>query len=298
MAHRSGPFFRRLDRRRAAGRGRGQGGAPAMKKKRTRRRVLFQGFETLRRQERRPAFPSSPSWPSRASRRQRERPADARAESALDTWLATIEPWGELQALRAAVESCPRGTRVVLGNSLPVREADLVLPAGDIGLQSFAVRGASGIDGILSVAVGAALGDVGPTLVLLGDVSFAHDMGALYAARDVRNPLAIVVLDNRGGRIFEQLPIHASVTPDELKYWTTPHELNLDAAGSIYGIETLRSNDLNSIRLGVRDALQRSGATLLVISIDPDSPRKDAKSLRNAVKSAVFDPKLSSNPEA
>ncbi len=223
------------------------------------------------------------------------RAVDTRAEFALEAWLLANEPWGELQALRAAVESCPRGTRVVIGNSLPVREADLVAPASDRGLQSFAVRGANGIDGILSIAAGVALGGTGPTLVLLGDVSFAHDMGALYAVRDIQNPLAIVVLDNRGGRIFEQLPIHAITTPDELDYWTTPHDLNLAAAGSIYGIETQRPNDLRAIRLNTRDALKRPGATLIVIGIDPHSPRRDAKSLRDAIACAIFDPKFTLN---
>ncbi len=213
---------------------------------------------------------------------------DTSAELALETWLAANEPWGELQAVRAAIESCPRGTRIVLGNSLPVREADLTLPAGDRGLESFAVRGASGIDGLLSLAAGAALGGTGPTLVLLGDISFAHDIGALYVARDVKTPLAIVILDNHGGRIFEQLPISASATREELAYWTTPHDLNLEAVGNVYGIETLKPNDLHGIRLGVRDALRRPGATLLVISIDPDSPRRGAESLRNTVGTSIF----------
>ncbi len=170
------------------------------------------------------------------------RTMDMRAEQALEDWIATTGPMGELQAVRAALESCPLGTRVVLGNSLPVREADLVFPSRDHGLRAFAIRGASGIDGVLSTAVGAALAGIDPTLLLIGDISFLHDIGSLIAARSVQSPLAIVVLDNRGGRIFEQLPIFATTSPDDLAYWTTPHELNLEAAGTLYGIDTVETN--------------------------------------------------------
>jgi len=74
-----------------------------------------------------------------------------------------------------------------------------------------------------------------------------------------------------------------------LDYWTTPHNLNLAAAGNIYGIETQRPNDLQAIRLSTRDALERPGATLIVIGIDPNSPRRDAKSLRDAIAGAIFE---------
>jgi 2-succinyl-5-enolpyruvyl-6-hydroxy-3-cyclohexene-1-carboxylate synthase len=215
-------------------------------------------------------------------------PMDIRAQKALERWIAATGPMGELQALRAALEACPRGTRVILGNSLPVREADLVLPASDRGLRAFAIRGANGIDGVLATAVGAAHGGIGPTLVLIGDISFLHDVGSLHAARSVTSPLAIVVLDNRGGRIFEQLPICEFASAADLAYWTTPHEFNLEAAGAIYGIETLTPTDSGELRLGVCDALKRPSATLLVARVDPSSPRLGVESLRRAIEEAIF----------
>ena len=214
-------------------------------------------------------------------------PMDSRAQQSLESWIASNGTMGELQAVRTVLETCARGTRVVLGNSLPVREADLVLPAADRGLYSFAIRGANGIDGVLSAAVGAALSDVGPTLLLLGDVSFLHDIGSLHAARRVKSPLVIVVLDNCGGRIFEQLPIFEAASANDLAYWTTPHELGLEAAGTLYGIQTVLPADLAELRFGVCDALKRPCATLLIVKVDP-SLRRGVESLRRAVDAALF----------
>ena len=67
-------------------------------------------------------------------------------------------------------------------------------------------RGAAGIDGLIASAAGATRGGA-PVLLVLGDVSFAHDLGGLLAARCGSQPLAILVVDNRGGQIFSGLPI-------------------------------------------------------------------------------------------
>ena len=215
------------------------------------------------------------------------RHVDKRVELATNSWCSTSEAQSELHAVRAVLQSCPRDTCIVLGNSLPLREADLVWPAGDKGLESFAIRGANGIDGVLSTAAGVAVGGNRPVGVLLGDISFLHDVGALYAARNVENPLAIVVLDNRGGRVFEQLPVFSSVELPKLAHWTTPHELNLEAAGAIYGIPTTAPIDLPALRGEVRHALSTAGAKLILVAVDPSSARLGAQSLREAVQSGI-----------
>ena len=67
-------------------------------------------------------------------------------------------------------------------------------------------RGATGIDGLVASAAGATRAGA-PVLLVLGDVSFAHDLGGLLAAREASAPLAILVVDNGGGRIFDGLPV-------------------------------------------------------------------------------------------
>jgi 2-succinyl-5-enolpyruvyl-6-hydroxy-3-cyclohexene-1-carboxylate synthase len=215
------------------------------------------------------------------------RHCDARAVQALQSWAASERPDSELHAVRAVFESCPRGTCVVLGNSLPVREADIMWPAGYGELESFAIRGTNGIDGVLSTAVGVAKGGKRPVLALLGDISFLHDIGALHAARQTNSPLAIVVIDNQGGRIFEQLPVFEAAEPNDLQYWTTPHELSLDLAGAVYGIQSTTPSTLQALRADVSTALQTSCATLIVVRVSPSSARTETRKLGDAVRAAI-----------
>jgi 2-succinyl-5-enolpyruvyl-6-hydroxy-3-cyclohexene-1-carboxylate synthase len=184
--------------------------------------------------------------------------------------------------------ACPPGTQLVLGNSLPLREAAVALPAANHELRSYANRGANGIDGIVSTAVGIGLAHAEPTVAIVGDIGFLHDIGALWSARQVAAPFVVVVLDNHGGRIFEQLPIRDSVSPNNLDAWTTPHELDLWAAGLMFGIETSRPRSLTAIADSVREAIGRAGPTLIHVACSPDSARQDIDSLREYLTEKLF----------
>jgi 2-succinyl-5-enolpyruvyl-6-hydroxy-3-cyclohexene-1-carboxylate synthase len=175
----------------------------------------------------------------------------------------------------------------VLGNSLPIREADLVWPGAELAQYAFAIRGTNGIDGVVSTAVGVALDGHAPVLLLLGDISFLHDIGGLYAACVVKSPLAIVVLDNQGGRIFEQLPIAASVDEPKFEHWTTPHSLNLKAAADVYGIEVRSPTSTAVLGDDIRYALLANKTTLIHVRVDPTSAKKGESTLRAAVAAAL-----------
>jgi 2-succinyl-5-enolpyruvyl-6-hydroxy-3-cyclohexene-1-carboxylate synthase len=111
-------------------------------------------------------------------------------------------------------------------------------------------RGLNGIDGLISGAVGAASVAERETTLLVGDVSFLHDVGGLYAARELKRPLTIVVLNNDGGRIFEQLPVlrgAAGPVPDA-HAWLTPHGLSLEHASQLYGLAHTRVSTLDALQ--------------------------------------------------
>lgn len=133
--------------------------------------------------------------------------------------------WSEALAARIAARSA-RGLLAV-GNSLPIRLLDRYVTEIDAPVLS--QRGASGIDGLVAGAAGAAIASGRPTTLLLGDVSFLHDLDGLLAAREA--PLTIVVLHNDGGRLFEQLPIAAHA--GQLRHFTTPHGLDLRPAAEL-----------------------------------------------------------------
>ena len=112
---------------------------------------------------------------------------------------------------------------LVLGSSNTVRAFDAVAPGAVRGARVVANRGLAGIDGLVSTAHGLATGLGEPVRLVLGDLSFAHDVGGL--ARGETEPevdLQVVVLNDHGGGIFASLE-HASAEPDMFRrYFSTP----------------------------------------------------------------------------
>ncbi|MBX3185233.1 MAG: 2-succinyl-5-enolpyruvyl-6-hydroxy-3-cyclohexene-1-carboxylic-acid synthase [Polyangiaceae bacterium] len=168
--------------------------------------------------------------------------------------------------LNAVPEDCP----VTLGNSLIVREADWfhrAPPRGPVWSQ----RGLSGIDGNLSAILGAALAGDGPTVALVGDLTFLHDVGALWSARDVRSPCVIVVIDNGGGRIFESLPIASEVSPGLLQAWTTPHGVRIADVCRGYQVHHQRVSKTEKPGDVLKQLLKRPRVSVLSVRVAPHS---------------------------
>ncbi|HEY3498806.1 MAG TPA: 2-succinyl-5-enolpyruvyl-6-hydroxy-3-cyclohexene-1-carboxylic-acid synthase, partial [Polyangiaceae bacterium] len=188
-----------------------------------------------------------------------------RAWSAVDDAIRAGAALDEPIAVRTALEALPSGGLLVLGNSLPVREADAYRRAGKTAFGVLCQRGANGIDGLIAGAAGAALASGKPTLLLLGDVSFAHDLGGLAAARLVGAPLAVVILDNEGGRIFEQLPLARllELDPARAPLWLTPPRLGFEHAGPLFDLPYAAPLDVASLRAALARAFERRGASLV-----------------------------------
>jgi 2-succinyl-5-enolpyruvyl-6-hydroxy-3-cyclohexene-1-carboxylate synthase len=171
-------------------------------------------------------------------------------------------------AVRAAIDAVPDDGLLVLGNSLPIREAELFVGAGERRLTVLTQRGANGIDGLVSGAAGAAMAAGRPTVLILGDVSFAHDLGGLATARGVRAPLLVVVLNNGGGRIFERLPIADGLAGhDHFDAWLTPPLLDLEAAARAFGAGFVRATDAPSLGDALERALAGAGATVVEVVV-------------------------------
>ena len=110
----------------------------------------------------------------------------------------------------------------------------------------------------------------GPTTLLLGDISFLHDAGGLAAAGDV--PLTVVVLNNGGGRIFEQLPVaRAASTRAALEHWTTPHALDLSHAAALHGHRFVCALGPAALREAMAGAQAGGGCTVIEVRVDPAS---------------------------
>ncbi|HWB68503.1 MAG TPA: thiamine pyrophosphate-binding protein, partial [Solirubrobacterales bacterium] len=98
------------------------------------------------------------------------------------------------------------GELVYTGSSMPIRDQEAFLPASATDARFLCNRGATGIDGLISSATGAALASGRPTTVITGDLGLLHDIGGLAAVRDAGAPVRVLVIDNGGGGIFHFLP--------------------------------------------------------------------------------------------
>jgi 2-succinyl-5-enolpyruvyl-6-hydroxy-3-cyclohexene-1-carboxylate synthase len=161
--------------------------------------------------------------------------ADRAAESAMRDWLAATTSVGapfEGAPFADLGDLLPDGAILWTSSSMPVRDLDAWLPAGSRAIRPLANRGANGIDGVVSSAVGAAASGT-PTVLVIGDVALLHDLSGLVAARLHGLALTIVVVSNDGGGIFSFLPQATADRPDAglpahfEELFGTPHGIDL-----------------------------------------------------------------------
>ena len=179
--------------------------------------------------------------------------------------MAAATPFTEGALVRAVVEALPAGAMLAIGNSLPIRELDLWSQGERSELVVLSQRGASGIDGLVSSAAGAARLLGRPSLLLLGDISLGHDLSGLELLSRLSTPLVVLVFNNQGGRIFEQLPLAAHTSAaGRMDYWTTPHERDFEAAARHFGVKYTRVDDLSALLGALERAFYETGKSILL----------------------------------
>lgn len=162
------------------------------------------------------------------------READRSVSRQLDQLLAAepaMTPYAVAGAVHRAVGP---GMQLVVGPSSPIRDLDLMARPTTVGERRKVVanRGLAGIDGVVSTAIGAALGrPEGPTVALMGDVTFLHDSnGLVLGPHEPRPDLTIVVVNDDGGSIFSMLEQGAPAHADRFEaLFGTPHGVDLEA---------------------------------------------------------------------
>lgn len=189
------------------------------------------------------------------------RDTNARAEAACARAIEAA-PQSEVALLRAAIAAAPANTTVQVGNSLPIRVVDHV-PGGGAPLAVITQRGAAGIDGLIASAAGATRGGA-PVLLILGDVSFAHDLGGLLAARNANQPLAILVVDNRGGRIFSGLPVaQANLGAAFERHFVTAPDIDPAMVATALGARATMASSPAAAASAIATALATPGVTVI-----------------------------------
>ncbi|HEX5225719.1 MAG TPA: 2-succinyl-5-enolpyruvyl-6-hydroxy-3-cyclohexene-1-carboxylic-acid synthase [Solirubrobacteraceae bacterium] len=166
----------------------------------------------------------------------------------------------------------PAVATLFVASSMPVRDIETFWPVREDPPRVLCNRGANGIDGTVSAAFGAAAANRGPVVLLIGDVTLAHDIGGLLAARRLGVKLTIVLLDNDGGGIFDFLPISrtgAALAADPSaqpgtaggaldiysRHVLTPTGVDFSAAAAAYGLGYERPADARELRGALEQTL-------------------------------------------
>jgi 2-succinyl-5-enolpyruvyl-6-hydroxy-3-cyclohexene-1-carboxylate synthase len=200
---------------------------------------------------------------------------NAAARGAVQAHFAQQDEIFEGKVFSLLGELLPEGTLLYAGNSMPVRDLDTFLPSSARRLRCLSNRGANGIDGVVSSALGASAAGVGPVVLAIGDISFYHDLNGLLAARKHGLDLIVVLLNNDGGGIFSFLP-QAERRVDEFELlFGTPHGLDFRPFVEGYGGRFVRTVDWSQFRAALGEAERRGG--LQVIEVPTDRTRNVAQ---------------------
>jgi 2-succinyl-5-enolpyruvyl-6-hydroxy-3-cyclohexene-1-carboxylate synthase len=165
-------------------------------------------------------------------------------------------------AVRQVLAGLPEDATLFAGNSMPVRHIDAFDRPSRRRLAILGNRGASGIDGNISTALGAAAAGRQHVVAILGDITFYHDMNGLLAVGQHKlSNVTFIVVNNDGGGIFHRLPI-AALDPPFTDLFLTPHGLTFAHAAALYGLRYVQTANTRDLELALHKALE-----------DPDGPQ-------------------------
>jgi len=202
---------------------------------------------------------------------QRVLQAERCAADAVADLIADEDGLFEPRAIRELAEALPDDAILYVSNSMPVRDLDAFLPVSDRALRVLANRGANGIDGMLSSALGAAASQPRPVVLLTGDLALLHDVAALQAARRHSLNLCVVVFDNDGGGIFSYLAVAERVNPEVFEtHFRTPHGADLGEIVAGFGAGFVRVSSWEHFRASFKSALATPGVSVVEVPIDRD----------------------------
>jgi len=181
--------------------------------------------------------------------------AAARARSAIASHLDSFNELFEGKIFAELALLLPEGAWLYVGNSMPVRDLEAFWPAGSRSIRFLCNRGANGIDGFLSSALGAAAVSTRPVVIVTGDLGFYHDLNGLLAVKRHAVRATIILINNDGGGIFSFLP-QADCGAQAEEYFFTPHGLDFRGAAEMYGCVFTRVASWEQFRAAVTTSLQ------------------------------------------
>ena len=226
--------------------------------------------------------PASPEWGARW------RALDTAAKAAADAVLAGVDR-SSASVVRDLCSALPADAVVMSSNSMPPRDLDAHVPAST-PLAFVGNRGAAGIDGITSTALGIATQVAEPVVLFTGDLALLHDIGGLLGVQRARERLTVLCIDNDGGQIFSMLPIHGRIDPADYEtIFRTPHGVDLRGLQGLAGIDVTVVDDGDELVPVLRAATAKTapGVDLIIVPIDPDHDMAVRAAVRDAIGEAI-----------
>lgn len=220
-------------------------------------------------------------------------PLFSEMERAASTVIETssFEQISEIEAVRAIVRDAPHSTALYLANSLPVREGDLWVGSNVNELVVGVHRGVSGIDGTLACAAGFAEGTRKLTTLIIGDLSFLHDLNSLLLVRESEEPIIIIVLNNDGGAIFSFLPTIPSLPCFE-RYFETPHGLHFEKAAALFSLPYYNPSSIEELRANYRSCVESNRSSVIELFTSKARTSEEHQDLKARINQAIAELKL------
>ena len=176
-------------------------------------------------------------------------------------------------------------TALFIANSMPIRDIESFWQPNDRHIHPYFSRGANGIDGTLSTAMGVAHGHQN-TVLLTGDLAFLHDTNGLLNHRYLKGPLTVIVINNQGGGIFEMLPVAAFNPPFE-EYFATPQAVDISRLCAAYGVSHRLIQTWESLIKQLKNLDKNPGMRVLEFCSDR---KADAQWRKTQIAALVSDP--------
>lgn len=197
------------------------------------------------------------------------RNADRVTSAAIDRALIRDDELFEGRVVAELAALVSPDTNVVVGSSMPIRDVDAFVRGDERGLRIVSNRGANGIDGVVSTALGAAAVSDGPVVLVVGDLSFIHDLNGMLAARLFALDATIVVINNNGGGIFSFLPQAEQLDlPTFEALFGTPTGLDVSAAARLFAASHARPANWPAFRRDLCRAMDEPGLSIVEVVTD------------------------------
>lgn len=187
--------------------------------------------------------------------------------------IAAEEEMYEGKAASELMKRLPSKSTLFIGNSMPIRDVDTFFHCNNNEIHLLCNRGANGIDGVVSAALGASTSR-SPLYLLIGDLSFFHDLNGLLAAKMYQLSITIILMNNNGGGIFSHLP-QAQHPKHFETLFGTPTDLNFHHAVEMYGGTHMVIENWDQFQLAIKKAPLDGG--LYVIEVPTDRQRNVQK---------------------